>query len=565
MKKPKLETVSGAKWEMVSKKTPESEEQILKILLANRGLTTKKAQEDFFNPPHPNDLTLEDVELKSESIKKAIKRIRVALQNKEKVIVFGDYDADGITASGVLWETLYSLGLSVKPYLPDRFTEGYGIKSDAIKKLKDSEDISLIITVDNGIVAHEAIAEAQSLGIDVIITDHHQPAEIYPEAYAVIHSTAIGGAAVAWFFAREIRRVLKISDDKLPFGDALELAAIGTIADQIPLIGPNRSIVKHGLTAINKSKRVGLQHIFTESQLTSGAITCYDIGFIVAPRINAMGRLEHGMDSLRLLCTPDPKRARQLSLVLGKTNKERQMVVEKVLTEAKIIAGKTDWSGGVIVVAHESFHEGVIGLAAGKLVENYHLPAIVLSKGDTLSKASARSITGFNIIDAIRATGDLIVGGGGHPMAAGFTIETAKIDTFIAKLNEIAKQLLTADILTKRKKIDLAIPFSAITDSLVSKLNEFEPVGLGNPTPTFVTDNVGVLDIRSVGRENKHLKLKLIHGETLVDAIGFNLGSVFPKITPETKLSVVYSVEENVWNGNVNLQLKIRDIGFQAK
>lgn len=522
---------------------------IVDSLLALRGIKTEKDKKEFFRPTDPYKIKIKDVGIDIAQVKKATKRIKNAIKNNEKIIVFGDYDADGVCATAIMWEALYKLHKNTLPYIPERFSEGYGLNAESVKKLKeDDPNLKLVITVDNGIVAHEAVAEINKMGIDVIITDHHEKEKKIPKAHAIIHTTQVGGAAVAWFFAKELTKI-----------DSLELAAIGTIADQIPLISANRSIVKYGLVALNKTKRVGLKSIIGDSLLELGTLGTYEVGFMIAPRINAMGRLEHAIESLRLLCTKDRNRARDLSKKLGKVNLSRQKIVEEVITHTKLNADKLS-KNKIIVISHESYHEGVIGLAAGKLVEEFYRPAIVISKGEKISKASARSVSGFNIIEAVRSVNHLIIQGGGHPMAAGFSIETGKIAKFDKEINKISDKLLTDEILQRKLKVDMEISFDQINWDLVEKLSSFEPTGIGNFTPTFATKGIDVVDARAIGKDNKHLKLKLKEGKSFYGAIAFNFGSIISKITPGVLMDAAYVVEINTWNGVREIQLRIRDI-----
>ena len=532
------------KWELLVKEKPENAEKIVKILLKNRNIKDSK---EFFDPTDPMKISLKSLGIKESEVKKAIGRIKKAKKSGEQVIIYGDYDADGITATAIMWEALHSLGLNVLPHIPDRFEEGYGINSESIRNLKlKINNLSLIITVDNGIVGYEGIKTANQLGIDVIVIDHHQKGKENPKAFSIIHTTEICGSALAYFFGKEL---LGRSID-------LELAAIGTVADQMPLIGINRSIVKYGLESLNSTKRPGLRAIFENSKIEN--IGTYEINYIIAPRINAMGRLAQGIDSLRLLCTTKLSRARELSELLNKTNLERQKIVDQVTLHA-LGQVKNKAIPSVIIMASEDYHEGVIGLAAGKLVEQFYRPAIVFSKNGKISKASARSIPGFNIIEAIRYV-DLHLEGGGHPMAAGFSIETEKIEIFSKKINEYADKLLTDELLERKLKIDCEIKFDQINPGLVERLNKFEPAGLGNPGPTFMSNDVEIVEIKTVGRDAKHLKLKLKQDEHVFDSIFFGGGEKYSKLVSGSKVDVVYSIEENVWNGYKNLQLKIKDI-----
>jgi single-stranded-DNA-specific exonuclease len=539
-------STQNKKWEILFKgKTTD----VVKVLLKNRGIKTEKQKKEFLNPTPPNKLTLKELKISEPGVKKSILRVKKAIKDKEKIIVYGDYDADGICATAILWEALHSLKANALPYIPERFSEGYGLNSESVKKLKEEHpDLGLIITVDNGIVAVKQVEKIKKLGIDVIITDHHQKGKKIPKAHSIIHTTEIGGAGIAWIFAREL------GED-----GGLDLAAIGTVADQLPLMGPNRSLVKYGLKALNKTKRLGLLALFEKAAITKGSIGTYQIGFIIAPRINATGRLKHGIDSLRLLCTLDGERANELALYLGKVNTERQKIVEDVVLHAGGRADNKKWRG-IILLSHESYHEGVVGLAASRLVGRFYRPAIVISQGTKLSKASARSIPGFNIIKAIRELEDMIMDGGGHPMAAGFSIETKKIKEFSKKLEEISIPLLTDELLTRKLKIDMEADFSQLNWKLLKVISLFEPTGINNSTPLFVTKGISVLNARQVGADGKHLKLTLENKGKVFDAIAFGFGNLSSELSPGESIDAVYVFEENIWNGNRNLQLKIRDI-----
>lgn len=521
---------------------------VIDILLENRGLKSKKEKEEFFSPKVPEKITLKELGIKNEVIKKIKKRVISALKKKEKVFIYGDYDADGISGTGILWEGLNFLGLDVLPYIPERFSEGYGVNYESVKALKENyPNFKLLFTVDNGIVASSEISDIKKLGIDVIICDHHTKGKSPPKAYAIFYSDKLCGAALAWILSRELT--------KKPLG--LELAAIGTIADQMPLIGINRSFAKFGISELRQTRRLGLLALFEEAGVNTANIGTYEINYLIAPRINAMGRLKNAIDSLRLLCTKDRNRAYNLAQELSATNTKRQRIVDDVLSHAKTLVNKEK---KVIILSHESYHEGVIGLAAGKLVEEYYRPSIVIAKGIEISKASARSISGFNIIEAIRAQERLIENGGGHPMAAGFSIRTEMIDKFIQSFEKDNSKILTNKLLAPKLRIDLTMGFDLIKEDLVKKLEKFEPAGLGNPTPTFETDNVEVIESRLVGRDKSHLKLVLRNRSVILDAIGFGLGFGNNNLVKGNKVNIVYTIEENVWNGSRSIQLKIKDI-----
>lgn len=548
-------------WEIQNKLqgTGYSVEEVTRILLENRGITTQKQKEEFFNPTHPSEIALKETGIKPQQVKKAIERVREAITKQEQIIIYGDYDADGVSATAILWECLNSLGALVSPYLPNRFSDGYGLNTQSVKELlKATPNIGLIITVDNGIVANNATREINKLGIDVIITDHHEAAKDVPDSLAVIYTTKTSGSGVAWFFARELEKGLPKSPGKFGFESNLELVAIGTIADQIPLLGINRSLVKHGLAALRQTRRPGIIELLASASVDQEKLGVYDVGFVIAPRINSAGRLYSAIESLRLVCTRDATRALTLANTIGKSNSERQQIVEEVVTHAKLTLGETT-DKSIIILSHESYHEGVIGLAASRLVEVFYRPAIVISKGKTESKASARSIAGFNIIEAIRKHEHLILQGGGHTMAAGFSISNDKIDEFIAALENYCKECLDPALFQKKLRIDMQIPLSAVSYQLVEELEKFEPTGLGNPGAVFCQRGVSIVEAKRIGSTKSHLKLVVKDERATVDAIAFGRGAD-EETLKGNKVDIAFNADVNIWNGSKNLQLKIKDI-----
>jgi single-stranded-DNA-specific exonuclease len=539
-----------------SQRPDHSIEDVISILLSNRGLTTDKDIEQFFKPKNPQDLTAKDVGIQRDQLVRGLKRIRKAVADKESIVVYADYDADGITAGAIMWETLYGMGANVMPYIPHRIDEGYGLSTKGIDSVIAQFHPTLIITVDHGITAEEKVEYARSKGIDVVVTDHHVKPDTLPLC-PIIHTTNLCGAGVSWFVAKEL--------SKNPDPELVALAAIGTIADMVPLVAGNRSIAKYGLDTLNKTTRIGLNALMTEAGLTKGMLSTYDISHVLAPRLNAMGRLVHAMDALRLLCTRKADKARELATKLGLTNKERQQLTVDTTIHAKDFVEQTNKKGNLkklLFIAHDSYNQGIIGLVAGKLVEEYYRPAIVLSRGEIISKGSARSITGFNIVEAIRTCSDILVDVGGHPMAAGFTIETKYLPDFQERLEKLAEKELDEKKLTRALRIDMEIPLEIVTEKLWESLRDFEPFGFGNPEPVFVTRGVTVEDARLVGADGKHLKLRVTShvSHNTIDAIAFGMGNIYSKLRPDAKVDIAYSIDMNVWNGNKKLQLKVKDI-----
>ena len=527
--------------------------ELIDLLLNNRGITTKKEKEAFLNP-QLESVTPKGVGIDLSQLKKALTRIKKAIDKKEQIIVFGDYDVDGITGSAILWETLHVLGAKVLPYIPNRVEEGYGLSTIGIQNLKTQiADVSLIITTDNGIVAHDAVNFANELGIDVIITDHHTLDDKKPKAFAIIHTTKLCGAGVAWLLAKQLK----------DGGDIhLELATLGTVADLVPLTGANRAIVKEGLKLLPQTKRVGLQELYKSAGLQKEIFTPYEIGFVIGPRLNASGRIESAMDSLRLLCTKKCDRAQELAAKLELVNKERQQLLKEAREDA-ILKIRTQKSiKNLLIVIHESYQEGIIGLVAGKLVEEFYRPAIVIAKREKQSKASVRSISGFNIIEFLRLHTEHFVNVGGHPMAAGFKVETEKLEILQKILEEKAAEMVTEELLVRSLHIDCELPFAAITKKLYQAIQQLGPFGMGNPEPVFATKSVVISDIRVLGKEGSHLKLFVREavGNKEFEAIGFGMGSLAADLHVGDTIDIAYTIDENVWRDKVKLQLKLKDI-----
>ena len=549
------------KWELVNKsaikKSNTRIDEIVKIILENRNIKTKKEIDEFLNPQILN-VTTNIVKIDKLQIKKSIERIKKAIKNNEQIIIFGDYDVDGICGSAILWETLNNIGAKVLPYIPHRIDEGYGLSIKGITNLNSQiSDIKLIITVDNGIVANEAVDFAKKSGIDVIITDHHVPSKKLPKAFAIVHTTLLCGTGVAYLLAREISAIY---NQQSSIENHLELVALATVADLVPLTGANRVLLREGILKLRETKRPGLLAMFREAKLDPKTIGVYEIGHIIAPRLNAMGRLESAMDSLRLICTLNKERAIELASKLGSTNKERQVLTEETVTHAKSLARKSK-TDTILFISHETYEQGVIGLVAGKLVEEFYRPSIVVSKGEIYSKASARSISGFNMIEFIRGDLNLLVDVGGHPMAAGFTVETQKLALLEENLKKRAKKLLTNVLMERVIRIDMEISSDFITQQLYDAIQKLEPFGMKNPEPVFLTKAFIIEDIRLVGNGNKHLKLNLGSKISNLKFEGIYFGGgEGNKLTVGDSVDVVYTIDENEWNGYKKLQLKIKDI-----
>lgn len=534
--------------------------EIVELLLENRGVKTKKEIETFLNPKL-EDLTVEKVGIDKKNLGKAIARVKKAIENKEKIVIYGDYDTDGICATAILWETIYALYKNVLPYIPDRLEEGYGLSIKGISNLMlENSKPGIIITVDNGIMAQEAVSFANKNGIDIIITDHHVLPDKLPEAAAIVHTTKLCGAGIAYLFAKE----LIIHNSEFRVGEEnrdnhLELAAIATITDLVPLTGVNRVIVQKGLEELRRTTRLGFLQLFKKAGIEKESINVYEIGHVIGPRFNATGRISNALEALRLICARNEKKAEKLADLLDRTNKERQILTEETFLQAKSYFTEITSSAKIIFSYHREYNQGIIGLVASRLVEEFYKPSFVLSVGEKYSKGSARSIKGFNIIEFIRSVPDLLIASGGHPMAAGFTVETEKIELLKKTFEEKAEKIIPGELLKRGINIDMELEFSSINLELYRAMQNLAPFGAGNPEPIFVTYGVIVREIRKVGRTGGHLKLLLEQKGVEFEAIAFGIGNS-ADIKIADRINVAYSIDENVWNGNRKLQLKVKDV-----
>ncbi|MCX7881536.1 MAG: single-stranded-DNA-specific exonuclease RecJ [Patescibacteria group bacterium] len=532
-------------------------EEIIKIILKKRKIIDLKI---FLNPPHPLKISLFDFNKNyQKEFKKVIKILKEIKEKNQMIVVYTDYDADGITGGAILWETLYLLGFKVMPYVPERVKEGYGLSIKGIDNVIKQFKPALIITVDHGITKIKEIEYAKSKGVKIIITDHHLKAEKIPKANAVFHTSHLSGSGVAYFFAKEIFNRFWNNQSKLKAyfeTDYLVLASIGIIADLAPLTGTSRSIVKYGLEAFPKTTRVGIRHILKEAGIENKKITPYEIGFIIAPRINATGRLTNALDSLRLLCTKKEEKAYYLANYVGKINRERQDLVEKSVDEAKKqienLKLKIKNLPKIIFLISKNWHEGIIGLIASKIAEEFYRPTIVMTKTDGHYKGSARSIKGFHITDFLRSLKEFLVDVGGHEQASGFTIEEKMLKKFIEKAQKKANENINEKILEKKIIADLKIPISKINLDLGKKIQAIAPFGVGNPQPIFYSEAI-ITDAKIFGKKNEHLKI-WVKDENLssslkfqilnyLELIAFNQSPLFSSLSRSQKIKIIYSIE----------------------
>ncbi len=538
-------------------------EDILQILLENRGIVSDVDRELFLSPQNPLQLTTAELGIDQNALTITVERILKAIQEKESIIVYADYDADGVTAGAIMWETIHRLGGKVMPYIPHRVEEGYGLSTIGIDAIKKEYNAELIVTVDHGITAWEKVEYAKSLGIDVLVTDHHTKPEKLPNV-PIVHTTKTSGAGVSWFVSKALLEQTSNDDPNEILLDLLGLATMGIIADLLPLTGINRSFVLYGLKALSKTPRPGVRALIKESGIIDPILSVYHVSHLLAPRLNAMGRLDHALDAMRLLCTKDVEKASQLAKRLNDVNKDRQQLTMDTTLHAMdaVKIGNIHQLKKILILADEMYNPGIIGLAAGRLVEEFYLPAIVLSKGENVSKASARSISGFNIVESLREAKEFLLEVGGHPMAAGFSIETAKIPAFQEFMEQYALSKITEELSLRTLPIDLELPLSSVSLNLLLSIESLAPFGMGNPAPVFATKSLKLYDARTVGANGKHLKLKVVsqEGGYPMDAIAFGMGNLISEIEAKGVLSLAYTLEENEWNGKKSLQLKVKDI-----
>lgn len=549
--------------------------KIIKILLENRGLSREKDREEFFKPKLPIELELKDIGIYKGEIEKTIKRLKKALENKEKIIIYGDYDADGICATAILWETLYSIGFSVMPFLPHREKQGYGLKPKGIEiAIKEIGKPSLLITVDNGIVAFEGAEFCRKEGIDLIITDHHEAiaksnkypenkteGKEIPECLAFLHSTETAGAGISFLLAKKILEEFGDKNELREKIDSLtEIATIGIVADLVPLLKINRSIVKRGLEVLPKTKRPGLKALLIESGIASlEKFSTYHIGYVIGPRLNAAGRLVHPIDSLRLLCTKDKDRGIKLAIDLAGINKDRQQLTDESLN--KVISRVKESKKKIIITASEKYNPGVIGLIAGKITEKFYRPSIAISIMGEVAKGSVRSIPGVNIIAFLRNIESEFLELGGHGMAAGFSLESKNLDLVTRKLENLAEEEIEDKFLVPTIEGEVEINLSDLSIPLWEEIEKLAPFGVGNPKPEFISQDLILKSFNAIGKDNKHLKLWL--GENLkenFEAIFFGGGYLNEKLEINKKIKALYQIDLNKWNGESRLQIVIREL-----
>lgn len=501
-------------------------------------------------------------------MQKAKERVLQAISDREKIVIYGDYDADGITSTAILMRALCALQADVTYYIPNRFTEGYGPNEKAFKKIADA-GCTLLITVDNGIAATREMQLAKNLGMDVILTDHHAYQEEIPEAYAIIHPknsldaypfSELCGAGVALKLAQALHG--KLQDVWL------ELAAIGTICDLMPLLDENRVIVKSGLQRMMMTKLPGLRMMLKARKIELHEIEVDTIGFIVGPRLNAVGRLHHAKDAVELLITDDERYALELVEKLEDYNQKRKKIVQKITKEATEQAQKQMEQGNrfILVLADETWNPGVIGIVASKIVSLFQRPTIILGKGENdCFKGSGRSIEAFHIFEALSQTSEFLLHFGGHKMAAGLELKMEQLEAFRNAIDAVAQKTLSEEDFIPQLLVDYSGTIKEFTVSTIQELDLLAPFGNENPRPLIGLEHVVLHEARAIGAGEKHLRLVVKDQNILFQCIGFQLGSYVSRLKKGMKIGVAGTLGINEWNQSVMPQLKVEDIQLEKE
>jgi single-stranded-DNA-specific exonuclease len=534
---------------------------VLQQLLYNRGYASASAARAYLQaePPFSTD------PYQMLGMEHAVARIRRAINDREAIAIYGDYDVDGVTATALLVQTLHALHANVRPYIPNRFEEGYGLNKEALATLR-AEGISLLITVDCGIRSQEEAHYARQIGLDLIITDHHTPAETIPPAVAVLNPKQpedpypdkdLAGVGIAYKLAQALL------DDQagitaLRAEDFLDLVALGTVADLAPLTGENRALVRQGLREIAQTRRQGLFSLAAVAEIPLARVSATTIGYILGPRLNAAGRLDTALAAYELLTTSHAPRAAELAQQLNLQNRQRQELTRKIQEEAEALALAKDPQPLLLFAVHPEFNPGVVGLAAARLVEKFYRPAIVGQMAAETTRCSCRSIPEFHITQALDRCQDLLLRHGGHASAAGFTVRNENLAALQERLQAIVNEQLSGQDLKQTLYADAELPLAALKPELLQQLEALQPTGYGNPEAVFVTRNVRVTRARTVGSEGKHLKLTITDGWLTFDAIGFQMGPLADQLPGQ--IDILYTFEVNEYNGRSALQLNLRDL-----
>ncbi len=548
---------------------------LLAQVLINRRITDAQAGATFLRPKLTELIAPELLP----GVKTAIQRVKQAIKSKEKITIYGDYDVDGITGVAILWQILTLLAADVDYYIPHRIDEGYGLNEEAVESLAKSGS-KLLITVDCGITALHSAELAEQLGLELIITDHHQPGQELPKAVAIVHpaidksyanqdsSGSMVAFKLAWAIANEFNAGRKLEPRLRQFMiNATSLAAMGTVADVVDLRGENRILTSYGLKALPDCELCGVQALIESAGLTGKGLDSFHIGFRLAPMLNAAGRMGHARLAVELLTTESRIRSMQIAEYLKEQNNQRQQCERKIFKQACemiVQQGLNHPDRKIIILTNENWHTGVIGIVASRIVDKYHRPTIMFNTTDSIAQGSARSIAGFCVLSAISTGSQHLISFGGHKMAAGITIETEKIGRFAVELQDYAKENLNEEDIIAKVYIDAAAPLSEFRKETVSELQMLEPFGQGNPWPIFATKGVRLASVpRKVGAKGDHLQLAITDNTNSVRCIGFGMGKLEKKLLEHEFFNVAYQPQLNTYNNSSNVEFVLADIQFE--
>ncbi|MEW6718772.1 MAG: single-stranded-DNA-specific exonuclease RecJ [Chloroflexota bacterium] len=558
------------RWQVPPRLTPEAERAlrgyppILGQILYNRGYATHEAAQKYLEA-HPPSVT---DPFRMLHVDTAVRRLIEAIRERQKIVVYGDYDVDGVTGAALLVQALEAWDAQVSVYIPNRFDEGYGLNTEALTFLKE-EGAQVVVTVDCGVRSFAEADYARDLGLDLIVTDHHHPGDRLPSALAVINPKRtddpypekdLAGVGVAYKLACALYE--RMSGDRQQPKHLLDLVALGTVADLAPLVNENRYLVRAGLQQMGTTHREGLLSLMRVAGVMSHRVTARDIGFALGPRLNAAGRLDSAIAAYELLITDDLTIAGRITQRLDAQNRERQEITRQIQTQVEEQTITEDEVPLLLFAADPDFSLGVVGLAASRLAEKYYRPAIVAQQMEEYVRGSCRSIPEFHITKALDECSDLLIHHGGHAAAAGFTLHAHDLEAFCRRVGEIAKAELATLDLRPTLTADAEVALKDLKPEVLEYLSWLEPTGYGNPEAVFVTRDLKVGQARQVGNEGKHLKFTLSDGWVTFDAIAFRQGHWYENL-PD-KVDVLYTFELNVYNGYETLQLNVRDIKAAA-
>lgn len=543
--------------------------QPLAYLLAQRGVSNFEEAKAFFRP----DLGQLHDPLLMKDMKEAVARVNAAMAKGEHILIYGDYDVDGTTAVSLVYSYLSKIYNKVDTYIPDRYTEGYGISFKGIDYADDNE-ITLIIALDCGIKAIDKVAYAAEKGIDFIICDHHNPGSEVPAAVAVLDPKQpecaypykeLSGCGVGFKLVQAIQQARGAAFEELV--PLLDLLAISIGADIVPITGENRILAYYGLQVLNQKPRPGLQALMAVANKDQFTIT--DVVFTLGPRINAAGRMQHGKQAVNLLIGENAEELLNEASEINERNNERRDLDQGITQQAmQMIVDNNLADCYTTVLYNPNWHKGVIGIVASRLIESYHRPTIVFTKSGDVLAGSARSVPGFDLYQALEHCGDELIQFGGHKYAAGMTLQEANFEAFSARFEAVVRERIDPEMLIPQVNFDMEISLADLTDKFYRILKQFEPHGPGNLPPTFVTHNLKDTGwAKAVGKDNTHLKLQVLEeaSGTKMSGIAFGFGNLAKKIKDGRKFSIAYHVQENVWRDNVSLQLMVKDVKLNEK